>query len=417
MNLIYLLRSEHTKRLIYSTFDQVILSTINFILSYLLLKLLSKADYGIYNIIIPVSLIFTALQNALINTPLMVEYWNKVSSDRNLMVSSLLLIQKRYLTIFLISLISLFIFYSIFTHGYQVLILFLSFIALIVGVLSREFLRNYYFTIERPQAAVTNDFYYLLYITIFIIVIYFTGLVNVSSVLLAIGVSSLFSSIFKNRSLIIHKNYELAKKHFTDCFKHGKWALLGVIVTHIQTYGYIYLIGIFFTTKDIGDIAAIRLLFAPFAFVTVGYSKIAIPRGSKLVLENKVNKFFKEEVFFSFFYVLVIIIYTIFINLLPDDLLIKLLKKEYLNALDYLPYLSFSTVLSVLGSTGSNGLQAIKNFKGLSKINSLAMVVSFVLTIILIYLIGIKGALIANICSQLINISGMWYIFNNARKY
>lgn len=411
MNISNLLKAQHTKRLIFSTLDQFILSGINFFLSYLLLKLLTKSEYGIYNLVIPISLIFTALQNALINTPLMVEYWNKKENERTLLVSSLLLVQKKIFLIIFFSTLTILFSYFLINSDIRTPIFYFSILLLITGILSREFLRNYFFTIEKPQLSLENDLYYLLLIALLIGITYSYGVININTTLIIIGTASFFSSIFKNKILLIHNNFSIAKKHFFECFQHGKWALVGVIVTHLQAYGYIYLIGLFFSTKDIGDISAVRLLFAPFTFVTVGYSKIAIPRGAKLFNEKRTTRFFKEELVFSIFYSLVIVMYSIAILLIPQEFLLIILKKEYLNSLEYLPYLSISTIISIFGSTGSNGLQALKRFKGLSKINSLAMIISFTFIMILIFPYGIKGALIANILAQFVNATGMWIMF------
>lgn len=411
MNVIKLLKSDYSKRFIYSTLDQFLLSFINFVLSYLLMRLLTKSEYGIYNIVIPVSLIFTAIQNALINTPLLVEYWARAEDKRNGFVSSLIQIQKKFISFFFIALLLFFLIYYILTSNIKVPLFYFSISLLIMGLLSREFIRNYYFTIEKPLFTLINDFYYFILIIILIITIYQIDLMKVEFVLLSVGLASFFSSIFKNKSLLTDVNYIDAKKDFSDCYKYGKWALLGVIVTHIQSYGYLYLIGIFFSTKDIGDISAIRLIFAPFAFITVGYSKIAIPRGIKLYIQNRSKRFFIEEISFSIFYSLIILFFSLIIYFVPKDFIMIFLKNEYRNALQYLPYLSISTILSVFGATGSNGLQALKKFKSLSKINSVAMIVSFFFTISLIFLYGIKGALTANILAQLVNASGMWFLF------
>mgnify|MGYP005853626033 CR=1 FL=1 len=415
MNLTKLLKSEYSKRFIFSTLDQFLLSLINFVLSYLLMRILTKSEYGIYNIVIPVSLIFTAIQNALINTPLMIEYWVRPEDNRERLVSSLLYIQKKYISFFIISLLLFFLLYYILTSDIKSPLFYFSLTLLIIGLLSREFIRNYFFTVEKPLLTLINDFYYFILIIILIFTFYQMNLIRIEFVLLSIGLASFFSSIFKNKSLIKHSRYSETKKDFSDCFKHGKWALLGVIVTHIQSYGYVYLIGIFFSTTDIGDISAIRLIFAPFTFINVGYSKIAIPRGIKLYTQNRSYRFFKEEIYFSIFYSIIIFFFSLIIYLLPKDLIMIFLKNEYKNALEYLPYLSLSAIISVFGATGSNGLQALKKFKSLSKINSIAMIVSFILTIILIFLYGIKGALTANILAQLVNASGMWFLFYKIR--
>lgn len=403
--------SPHLKRLTYSVIDQIILSGVNFFLSYFLMKILTKDDYGVYNIIIPISLFFTAIQNALINTPLMVEYWNKSVNERNIFVGSLVLIQKKFFGLSLLWFSAIVIILTFFNIRESSQFLFLAAYVLIVGLLSREFLRNYFFTLEKPNKAVSNDLGYLILIVLFISIFYFLKFINIESVLIGLGLSSLLSSILGNIKLNSHNDFKLAKKHFNDCFEYGKWALLGVIVTHIQTYGYIYLIGIFFTTKDIGEIAAIRLLFIPFSLITISYGKIAIPRGSKLYKQQMINKFFNEELFFSLGYMLIVLIYTIIINLISKDIFIILLKKDYIDALKYIPLFSITTILSIFGATGSNGLQVMKKFKSLSQINTLAMIVVLTITLLTIYFWGVYGALIANICGQIINAAGMWYLF------
>lgn len=409
-------KSKHTKRIIYSVADQMILSGVNFFLSYLLLKILSKEEYGLYNLIIPVSLIFTAIQNALINTPFMVEYWSKEENERENFISSLILIQKKFLGILLLIILVISLSISLIFNSSSLLVLFASFSILVFGLLSREFIRNYFFTIEKPEKAVINDGTYLFIITILLTILYLRDSINIGSVLIIIGLASILSSVFRIKQLLIHRDLSLALKHFSECFRHGRWALLGAMVTHIQSYGYLYLIGFFFSTKDIGDLAAIRLLFIPFAFITIGYGKIAIPRGSKLIIEGNLRKFLNEELFFSFSYSLIVLIYSIVINFLPKDLLVLVLKKEYMTALEYIPFFSISTIFSILGATGSNGLQSLKKFKSLSQINTISMIIVLIITLIGINFIGIYGALIANILGQLVNASGMWYLCFKAKN-
>lgn len=409
-------KANHTRRLMFSTADQAILSIVNFGLSFILLKILSKDDFGLYNLIIPISLIFTSLQNALINTPLMVEYWNLDKEKRAIFVGSLTLLQKRVIALLIILIFSIAGIFFILTNNSKETFIIFSFSILLAGILSREYLRNYFFTIELPEKAVWNDFRYLILMVCFILAIYLLGMFTISAVLTMIGLSSIISSMDLNNRLINHNDFGLARKHFLESFNHGKWALLGVIVTHIQTYGYIYLVGLFFATKDVGELAAIRLLFIPFSFITVGYSKIAIPRGSKLISEKKYNKFIKEEFYFSIFYSTIILIYTVIVNLLPEKYLIMVLKKEYISAIEYIPYYSIITILSIWGSTGSNGLQSFRKFEILSKINSVSMFIVLTMTFILIQISGIKGALLATIVGQLSNILGMWYYFNKLSK-
>ena len=87
------------------------------------------------------------------------------------------------------------------------------------------------------------------------------------------------------------------KSSYSENWRYGKWALLGVTVTHIQTYSYLYLLGIIVSSVAVADVSAARLLLMPLVLAQEGWSKVILPHGSKLREKNRLPGLFKEQVF------------------------------------------------------------------------------------------------------------------------
>jgi len=409
---------KHINRIGFAFLDQIVISLQNFLLSLFLIKTVTIEEFGHYNFIIPITLLITSVQNAIFNMPLMVSYWSKDENERESYVSSLIVIQI-YIIIgiaILISIIVCLLYILGLVKIFFIELILTGFVAT-VGLLSREFLRNLYFSKELPQKTVGNDLVFLLLQMIFVLSAYLFLTVSIQIILILIGISAFLSSGPELYNLIIHNKYIVLKKHLIENWQYSKWILIGVIVTHIQTYGYIYILGILLNPATIGLVAAARLFMVPLQLLSVGYAKIAIPRGTRLMQENLLKKFFREEITISIFFSALVFFYIVVLFNIPASIIDQLLSNEYNTAKNFLIYFGIAAIFGMFIRTGTNGLQVMKKFKLLSKINILTMVISLALTFLLTHFWGVEGALNSMNIISAISAIIVWKIFiSSVRK-
>ncbi len=185
------------------------------------------------------------------------------------------------------------------------------------------------------------------------------------------------------------------KSSYSENWQYGKWALLGVTVTHIQNYSYLYLLGIIVSSVAVADVSAARLLLMPLVLVQAGWSKVILPHGSKLREENRLPRLFKEQVIVSVAFVIIVISFVFVLIFLKPVLLKIILSTKYANSFDYVFYWGAIFSMGFISLNASFGLQVLKKFEVISKINFFTMLVTVLLAYFLIYSNGIKGGLIA----------------------
>ena len=398
-----------------ASIDQAFLSGLNFLISIVLIKTVSKPEYGYYSIFFSIILFMASIQTAVINTPLAVLLITKNGDEKRKYVGSLFYGQN----LFLIPLAFIGITGGIITWYFNLLESSLSAIIVaislaFIGILCREYLRAYFFADETPKTVLIIDVLYVVLIIILGFLAYIFSQLNVAVVFFLMGLSSFLVGIFfiqRNKWNFSHSDI---KSSYSENWKYGKWALLGVTVTHIQNYSYLYLLGIIVSTAAVADVSAARLLLMPLILVQEGWSKVILPHGSKLREGNRLPRLFKEQVAISITFV-VIVMSLVFILIFFKPLLLKIiLSANYENSFDYVFYWGAVFSMGFISLNASFGLQVLKNFELISKINIVTMLVTVLLAYFLIYSNGIEGGLIALLIGQTISAIILWYYYIRA---
>ncbi|NQS99570.1 MAG: oligosaccharide flippase family protein [Candidatus Omnitrophica bacterium] len=279
------------EKVVLASSDQALLSGLGFLISIILIKTVSKTEYGYYSITMPILLFFVSIQNAIVNTPLTVLLSEKKDDERKTYLASLcygqfmIILPAVFVGLLFALLLTCFGFDSIKTS----LIAVLSFSA--IGILYREFLRSCFYAEGTPLKVLKLDICYIVLMLVFIAFQYFVLIINVNWIYINMCVSGLLISLFfyRNRGWNVEK--KSIKESYQENWKLGKWALFGVFVTHIQNYCYIYLLGALLNTVAVADVSAARLLVMPLVMLRIGWSKIAIPHGSKLRELGQIKNF------------------------------------------------------------------------------------------------------------------------------
>jgi len=393
--------------------DQAFLSALNFLISIVLIKTVSKPEYGYYSIFFSIILFMASTQNAVINTPLAVLLITKKGGKKKKYVGSLYFGQNLFLFLFaLIGILAgmLTWYFNLLDSSLSAIIAAISIAS--IGILLREFLRAYFFADEAPKTVLIIDIIYIVLFIILSFVAYLFSQLNVAVVFFLMGLSSFFVGLyFSSKSKWKFSRSDI-KTTYSENWKYGKWALFGVTVTHIQTYSYLYLLGIIVSSAAVADVSAARLLLMPLILVQEGWSKVILPYGSKLREEKRLSRLFKEQIAITIAFVVIVMFLVLSLIFFKPLLLRIVLSAKYANSFNYIFYWGAIFAMGFITLNASFGLQVLKNFELISKINFVTMIVTVLLSYFLIYSNGIEGGLIALLVGQIVSAILLWYYYS-----
>ena len=195
------MKKNNSKSLLYkagiASLDQVLLSGINFLISIVLIKTVSKSEYGLYSIFFPITLFIGSIQNAVVNTPLAVLLITKRGDEKRKYVGALFFGQ--YLLIFPLAFIGIIggvitCYFNLLESSASAIIVAVSFAS--IGILCREFLRAYFFANETPNTVLIIDGLYFVLITTLGFLAYTFIQLDVAVIFFLMGLSSFLTGIF-----------------------------------------------------------------------------------------------------------------------------------------------------------------------------------------------------------------------------
>lgn len=389
--------------------DQGLLSVINLGVQVLLINTVLKSEFGYYSVALSIIMYLMSFQNAVVNTPLTVSIASKSKEVKNKYISSVFSGQLIVLGLMAILgiLLSIIFFLLGLSEGESLIIACISVGGF--GILNREFLRGYFFAEEEPVKVLKLDIYYGLIYFGLIGLTYFFFNINVPLILLFMGLASGFDSLILNKRFKFDFNKEHIKESYSENWTMGKWSLLSVTLTHLQSYSYLYVIGALLGSKAMADVSASRLLLMPLALITVGWGNVVRPYGAKLREKNQLKKFFKNLALAGLAFPVVVLLITVILYFSDDWLLKNVFTKDYESVFDYLFYWAILSSAMFLRLNANYGLQVIKKFKSIAKVNAFAAFFVIILTVILTYEYQIEGALIASLIGQIFFIIVLWY--------
>ena len=413
------MKKNYSKSLLYksgiASIDQAILSVLNLLISIVLIKTVSKPEYGYYSIFFPITLFIASIQTAVISTPLAVLLITKKGDEKKKYVGALFFGQN----LLLFPLVFIGIIGGLITYYFNLLESSLSAIIVAIslssiGILYREFLRAYFFADETTNTVLIIDVLYFTLITVLGFLAYKFFQLDVAVIFFLMGLSSFLVGIFFiNRNKWKFSRSDI-KSSYSENWIYGKWALIGVIVTHIQTYSYLYLLGIIVGSVAVADISAARLLLMPLVLAQMGWSKVILPHGSKLREKKQLPRLFKVQIIISIAYVVIVILFVIVLIILKPTLLKIVLSNKYANSFDYVFYWGAIFSIGFISLNASFGLQVLKYFELISKVNFFTMLITVLLAYFLIYSNGIEGGLIALLIGQTISAILLWNFYARA---
>ena len=392
--------------------DQGLISASGFLISVLLVKTVSKPEYGYYAIALAVSLLLGSIQNALVGAPMSVLLAAKDGEDRQRYLSSLAWGQLLViLPASLAAAVALRLAGSwILDPASQSVAAALA--AAAIGLLWREFLRSFHFARETPGDVLRMDALYVAILAVALCALAYLFRITVASIWLVVGVASLVSALPFGRGFA--RRPDAAWTAFRENWTFGRWAILGVLVTHIQTYSHLYLLGALAGSVAVADASAARLLMMPMALAQIGWGKVAIPHGSALRQRGQLARFFREQTLACLAFLAAITVYVVVLFQFSGAMQGLLLSDKYASAFRYVTLWGAIFAVGFATVSASSGLQVAMKFSFITKASLAVMPVTVGASYVLIRGSGIGGALAALLLGESLLAVILWIGFRRA---
>lgn len=388
-----------TGKAVITALDQGVLSVVNFLIGIVFIYYSTPEKYGTFTFFMSFFYLFSNIQNALINTPMIVLSPRMSIGDSKKFRKGLFVILIFYLVIVNISVNSVVLFNKNLISFIEVFIISTS----ICFLLLRDYFRTEEFAQLNPKAALFRDICYsvISFITIFFIVMY--KKVEVSNVFLIIGVSSLVISIPK--LLVFLKEFpskDDIKRSMQKSWIHSRWSLFGASASWLQGNAYIYIPFLLLGAKEVAFLSASRLLMTPMTLIITSYGNILRPLISRVLTnDKKSNQSVKIIVTSIYILLLLLFIYTSVIVLVLKYFPIDILPKDYHGLEKFVLVWALLYFVRIIRTNLSNYMQASLSFKPLAYIGVSVAVVTLILTIGIVWFYGIDGTLIGLILGEI----------------
>jgi len=381
-------------------FDQGLLSAFNFALGTILIRTVSKTQYGLYVLAASIILLVVGFQNALITTQFTVLAPAKAADEQDRFCAALNIGQFIYwIPLAVLFILALYLLRACGALGSEYLPLLTICAVSALGVLSREFLRAYYYFKLEPSLVLFIDIAYILLFSSAFGACLFFDVPNAHLYALAgMGMAGFIASVKGMRSLkaklpSISKETLLAP--LKECWKNGKWALLGVAVTWLQTQSYVYLTLSMLGAEHTAVAHAARLLLMPTMLLNLSYGMLFRAKWAQDLSGGAAESVFKDASRVLAALVSIIALYSVGLYIFSDSIIATVFKEKYQNISSYIFLWAILFIFQAARSNASLILQVFQNFKGITVINAVTAPVTVILGIVLIKTIGAQGSVMA----------------------
>lgn len=276
----------HWRNMASAMVDQILLSSINFLVAFSLVRGSTKHEYALFILIQAGILMAQGIQNALLLSPQATIYPTRVESERKIiketavagqvgvalitaMVGSVIVFVQQYVA-----------------NGAGLVILPLAFSAATLGAMSREGVRAYRYVQNDSVRALFGDLQYALLLVPAITILWFAGTISATPVLLSMGVAGVAPLLLSSRKSRWPK-FDIPT--WLAFWKLGRWSLPSVIATWINLNAYSYIVMAVLGAAAVADMSASRLFLVPIALSLTAWSNMMRPRISGMMANGDIQ--------------------------------------------------------------------------------------------------------------------------------
>lgn len=409
--------SKIRKDVLYSVIDQGLISASNLGIGLLLINFSSKEQYGYYGIGFSTILLAIGVMNALITCQMTVNLPQKKPEDKKKYCYSMLLVQNLILLPFWV----LFQIFVLAAYYLSMIPFDLSIFMSVTGFslassVFHAFLRSYYYTILSSLKVMLIDIINTIVIFAALAAAIILGLKDLH--IWAIGAYGFGALIAGASGLMLsgisqRVRFSVVRGALHEAWAHGKWALGGVIVTWLQSQGYVAMLTILSTAESVAEANAAKLFLAPANLISTGLSSVFVPRLAILRGENEHHKLIQMARKMLALIVVITASITLIAYFIKDEVIERFFSKEYSDIGGLVLLWGVVFILQSIRSNASIVLIAYKKFRVITLCNTVTAILTILSGYFLIRVYGMPGSIIALASAEALLAIMLWLAFRS----
>lgn len=403
-----------------SIIDQAILSLINLCIGLLLIRIVTKNDYGVYTQLIVVGLFVSVLLEAFITSPLTTIAPSLSSSEKQALYRNIYHLQRKcnlLLAILFALIVTVVIIKTqVATDPWLLGIIFGAFIFFNA---QREFRRSILFVEQQALKVLALDSVYFILVTIGILCLYLFHQIETVWVFAVFFVANLISLFCFKYDFEQHKptDTHYFKSTFNVLWKRAKWALPGAILAWLTNYSYLFISAALLGIAATAELNASKLLLMPIALGVLAWSRIAKPMASQLFYQKNWHQLRTMNIVSIIGIESLILLYVLLLWLCLPWLEIHLLGPEYQHITPFVLAWGGYFMINAIRFIGSSWLTSHDQYKALFVSSIVCMLIVVIGTYLFIPVFGAWGAILALIAVEFFDLLLIWcYFLPRAKK-
>lgn len=408
-------------RSVLSLIDQVALSGLNFVIGILLIRLVSKDEYGLYTTLFSAGILASTLLDALVGTTLTTLAGPLDGPQRQGLLARALRLQG-WASMGLGGLMGLGTGAWAAHNGMpipELITLALSFGGYVASLGLREYCRTAGFLAPQADAVLRVDLVFVGTTVTAGLLVWAWGHVSVPGVLTALTLANALASVRPLTRLYRAGGGRLTPltSMLAEVWPLSRWALPGALVGWLCSYSYLYFAGALAGLSASADLNAARILLIPIGLTGVAWSRVARPVAGSLIARHDWQQLGRLTLISLTGMELVTLAYTSLLVLAFPWLAVHLLGEKYQNVAPLLYWWGAYFVINVARTIGTTWLTSFGHFQALFWQGSSSLLI---LTAAILWLMprhGAAGAIMALVLVEAIELITSWaYLLPRARR-
>lgn len=409
------------KSLVLSVLNQAVGSGVGFLTGLYFSMVLSAEKFGYWGIGFAAILFVGGIGNAMFLTQMVVNSPDVVENKKdqyyfyylNLM---LVFLVSGVLIVTTISVVLLFLGFLSKNHA-----LFVSGVSMAASgyLLKDYFIRRAYIKRCERMALVINSFGAAMFFLLIFVSQYVDFIKDEIDATAMYGIIQIASASIGYHLMVKEVGFKVKFRLLGDFKKiilEAKWAVLGTVVTWIQSQAYVYGIAFLIGVSGVGLANAARIFTSPYVFLLPAINQLTMPRLSEMRVSNpdavvrQGGVYTGILVLFGLFYSVIIVFYNqYFVNLLYGT------KYDGIEAV--VMAWCFVLISQLIRDGASTLMQSLKQFKYLAVYNIVTAVLCLIFTVVLSVAFDVVGSVAALGLGEFLLGIGLWMKINRHKKF
>lgn len=408
-------------RSVLSLIDQVALSGLNFVIGILLIRWVSKDEYGLYTTLFSAGILASTLLDALVGTTITTLAGPLEGSDRQRLLARALNLQA-WASVGLGGLMGLGAGAWAWHNGVplpELTALVLSFGVYVASLGLREYCRTAGFLAPEADAVLRVDLVFVSTTVLAGLAIAAWGQVSVPGVLTALALANglaCFGPLRRLHRVDAGRTGQVTTM-LAEVWPLSRWALPGALVGWLCSYSYLYFAGALAGLSASADLNAARILLIPIGLTGVAWSRVARPVAGSLIAQHDWSQLGRLTLVSLTGMEIVTLAYTTLLLIAFPWLSTHLLGEKYQNIEPLIYWWGAYFVINVARTIGTTWLTSFGQFQALFWQGSSSLLI---LTLAILWLMpryGAAGAIMALVLVEAIELITSWaYLLPRARR-